>query len=149
MQGSSWEVFKDINNQISYSRQLVCKNDAIWISNSYERRKGLNIGQGSNVLKIKDFSSGKVQVMYEEKSFNITGILPLNNILLVAYWVNNNIIAVNLKTNKITLVEGSQNKLGIPYGFFENKDTGQIIATYFGDFHTNIGGLAILKKELK
>ncbi len=146
MQGSSWQVFKDVDNIISYSRQLICKDGAVWISNSYERRKGLNTGQGSNVLKITNFSSGKVEVMYEEKNVNISGILPLNNILLVAYWVNNNIIAVNLKTNKITLVKGSQNKLGIPYGFFENKDTDQIITSYFGDFNTNLGGFAILKR---
>ena len=147
MQGLSWQVFKDVEQKISYIRQLVCKNGAIWISNSYENRPGLNPGQGSNVLRIDNFATGKVQVVYEDNNTNITGILPQKDILLVARWSNNiNIEAMNLRSGKSFVVENSQNKLGVPYGLFEEKDE-SIIAAYFGSFKANSGGLAVLKRE--
>jgi NHL repeat len=147
MQGSSWQVFKDVDHKIAYSRQLICKDGAIWVSNSYEAREGLNPGQGSNVLKISEFSTGKVQIVYEDKHTNITGILPLKNLLLVARWgYNSDIVAINLKTNEVLPVNGSHNKLGIPYGFFEDKNKNQIITAYFGSFKNNLGGFTVLKR---
>lgn len=147
MQGSSWQVFKDVDRKIAYSRQLVCKNGAIWISNSYESRKGLNPGQGANVLRIDSFSSGKVQIVYQAEDTNITGILPLDDILLVARWSNyKDIVAVDLKSGKNLPVENSHNKLGVPYGFFEDKNENRIITAYFGSFDSNFGGFAVLKR---
>ncbi len=147
MQGSSWQVFKDVDYKIAYSRQLICKDGVIWVSNSYEAREGLNPGQGSNVLKINDFSTGKVQIVYEDKNTNITGILPINNTLLVARWgYNHDIVAINLKTREVLPVKGSYNRLGIPYGFFEDKSKNQIITAYFGSFENNLGGFAVLKR---
>ena len=147
MQGSSWEVFKDVDKKIAYSRQLICKNGAVWISNSYENREGLNPGHGSNVLRIDDFSSGKVQVIYEDAYTNITGILPLDDILLVARWgYNSDIVAVNLDNRGIFTIKNSHNELGVPYGFFEDKDENRIINAYFGSFGENPGGFAVLKR---
>lgn len=147
MQGSSWQVFKDVDHKIAYSRQLICKDGAIWVSNSYETREGLNPGQGSNVLKINDFSSGKAQIVYEDKHTNITGILPLKNTLLVARWGNkNDIVTINPKTGEVLPVKDSHNRLGIPYGFFEDKNQNQIITAYFGSFKNNLGGFVVLKR---
>ena len=147
MQGSSWQVFKDVDRKIAYSRQLVYKNGAIWISNSYESREGLNPGQGANVLRIDNFSTGKVQIVYEAEDTNITGILPLDDILLVARWSNyNDIVAVDLKSWESLPIENSHNKIGVPYGLFEDKNENRIIAAYFGSFKTNSGGFAVLKR---
>lgn len=147
MEGLSWQVFKDLDRKIAYIRQLVCKNGAVWISNSYHSRPGLNPGKGSNVLRIDDFVTGKVQVVYESKHTKITGILPLDDILLVARWINfRDIEAINLRSQESVSVENSQNKLGVPYGFFEDKDENLLIAAYFGSFKANYGGLAVLKR---
>ncbi len=147
MQGSSWQVFKDVDQKIAYSRQLVCKNGAVWISNSYENREGLNPGQGSNVLRIDNFTSGKVEIIYEDQNTNITGILPLDDILLVARWgYNSDIVSIDLESGKIFTVQNSHNELGIPYGFFEDKYENRIINAYFGSFEANPGGFAILKR---
>jgi len=147
MQGSSWQVFRDIDRKVAYSRQLVCKDGAVWISNSYENRDGMNPGKGGNVLRIDNFSSGKVQIVYEEENANITGILPLDDTLLVARWGNkNDIVAVDYVNGKEYIVKNSHNELGVPYGFFEDKDSKQIINAYFGSFEANLGGLAIMKR---
>jgi hypothetical protein len=147
MEGSSWQIFKDVDKKIAYTRQLICKDGEVWLSNSYENREGLNSGQGGNVLKISNFSTGKVQIVYEDNQTNITGIFPLDNTLLVARWSNNNdIVAVDLKTGEVLPVKGSNNKLGTPYGFFEDKNENELIVSYFGSFETNLGGFAILKR---
>lgn len=147
MDGTGWQVFEDIDKKISYSRQLVCKNGAVWISNSYEAREGLNSGQGSNVLRIDDFESGKANIVYETIHTNITGILPLDRTLLVAEWGNKqSIISVNMSTGELSDISGSKNALGIPYGLYENKNE-QVIAAYFGSFQDNQGGLAVLEND--
>ena len=147
MQGASWQVFKDVDKKIAYSRQLVCKNGVVWISNSYENREGLNPGTGSNVLRIDDFSSGKVKVVYADKNTNITGILPLDNILLVSRWGQyNDVVAIDIESQKSFIVKNSHNGLGIPYGFFEDIYENQIINAYFGSFGANLGGITVLER---
>jgi len=147
MQGASWQVFKDVDRKVAYSRQLVCKNGTVWISNSYENREGLNPGEGSNILRIDDFSSGKVQVVYADKYTNITGILPLDNILLMSRWGSySDVVAINIESGEDFVVKNSHNDLGVPYGFFEDIDNNQIINAYFGSFDTNYGGFTILAR---
>lgn len=147
MDGASWQVFEDIDNLIAYSRQLVCKNGAVWVSNSYEAREGLNSGQGSNVLRIDDFESGKAKIVYETIHNNINGILPLDLTLLVAQWGNKqSILSVNMSTGEVSDINGSKNVLGIPYGLYEN-DNQQIIAAYFGSFQDSQGGFVVLEND--
>ncbi len=146
MHGSAWQVFKDIDRKIAYVRQVVCNNGSVWIANTYERIAGLNPGQGGNVLRIDDFNTGKAAVVYEDKKAHITGILPLDGRLLVGRWSRQkNVVAVDLKSGKVFSIEKSNNRLGIPYGFFEDRESHRILNAYFGSLKSNAGGLTILK----
>jgi hypothetical protein len=53
---------------------------------------------------------------------------------------------VDLETGASEMVPGSKNRLGVPYGMFEDPQTGQAIVTYFGDLEEqgNPGGLLTL-----
>jgi hypothetical protein len=145
MHGGQWQVFKDHEKKVAYSRQLVFKNGALWISNSYENRPGLNHGKGSNVLRIDDFGSGLVTEMYRNSRDNITGICPMEGILIVAVWGHKRrLIAKDLATGKEKTIADSRNEFGTPYGIYVNPLDGNIITTYFGDFRQNIGGFLIL-----
>ncbi len=144
MDGSGWEIFGDIDRRVAYSRQLVWHDGALWVSNSYEQRPGLNPGKGANVLRISDFSSGKSEIVWQDErnNVNITGILPLDDQLFVSVWGDFQwIIRVDLKTGTFTEVEGSNNSLGIPYGLYRDQLSGSIIAAYFGNYADNKGGL--------
>jgi hypothetical protein len=146
MDGNGWEVFADLDRRVAYARQMVWYKGALWVSNSYEDRPGLNTGTGANVLRIGDFSSGKSEILFERKDTNITGILPLDNGLFVGLWGDvDSIVRVDLNTGKITEVKGSHNSLGIPYGIFQDPSSGSIISAYFGDFEANNGGLFKIK----
>ena len=121
MDGNGWEVFGDIDRRVAYSRQLAWHDGALWVSNSYEQRPGLNPGMGANVLRISAFSSGKSEIVWQDErdNVNITGILPLGNQLFISVWGEfQSIIRVDLSTPKSTDVNGSNNSLGIPYGLF-------------------------------
>jgi hypothetical protein len=146
MYGTGWEVFGDLDRRIAYARQMVWYKGALWVSNSYEKRTGLNEGAGANVLRISDFSSGKAEIVFEKKDTNITGILPLDNWLYICLWGDyESMIQVDLNTGKITDVKGSHNSLGTPYGIFQDPSSGSIITSYFGSFEANDGGLFKIK----
>ena len=144
MQGKDWQVFSDSDRKISYTRELVCNHDGIWISNSYEKRKGLNPGKGSNVLKITDFESGKVEIVWSVSNTNITGALPVNQTeLLVGIWGNRQrLILADL--SKKTSSTFSASSLGIPYGTFKDQDNSLILVAHLGQLSKNqtnqIGG---------
>lgn len=88
-----------------------------------------------------------MEIIYEDENTNITGILPLDDILLVARWgYNSDIVAINLEDGEVYTVNNSHNELGVPYGFFEDKDKNRIINAYFGSFEANPGGFAVLKR---
>lgn len=144
MDGSGWEIFGDIDRRVAYSRQLAWHDGALWVSNSYEQRPGLNPGKGANVLRITDFSSGKSEIVWQDKrdNVNITGILPLDDQLFVSVWGEFQlIIRLDLNTQKRTDVKGSNNALGIPYGLFYDPVSSAVIAAYFGNYGDNKGGL--------
>ncbi len=143
MSGTDFEVFSDNDKLVSYSRQLVCEGDSLWVSNSYENREGLNKGNGANVLRIDDFSSGKAEVVFALEGVTFSGIAPLGKRLMVAVWAGKkSVIDVDLASGRYEPVEQSSNELGVPYGLFTEK--GRIFVTYFGDFEKNNGGIAIL-----
>ena len=73
MYGTGWEVFGDLDRRIAYARQMVWYKGALWVSNSYEKRTGLNEGTGANVLRISDFSSGKAEIVFEKKGYQHNG----------------------------------------------------------------------------
>jgi hypothetical protein len=77
MEGRGFEEFSDIEKKIGYIRQMVCAEDGIWIANSYEKRKGINPGRGGNILRIRDFASGRVEDFAGNPASNITAVLPL------------------------------------------------------------------------
>lgn len=146
MEGGNFQEFADHDRLIAYTRQLVCKGGTVWVSNSYEPRKGLNRGVGANVLRIEDFASGRAEVIYSNPSTNITGILPLETSLLVAEWTTlQQIVDVDLLNGENRTIPGSRCALGAPYGLFEEED-GSFLAAYFGDFEMNRGGLALYRR---
>ncbi|MEA3456646.1 MAG: hypothetical protein U9R26_09070 [Campylobacterota bacterium] len=66
---------------------------------------------------------------------------------MVAHWdYHNDIAAINLDNKEFFTIENSHNELGVPYGFFEDRDENQIINAYFGSFDTNPGGFTVLKR---
>ena len=98
-------------------------------------------------MRIDNYASGKVQAVYESERTKITGILPIDDILLVARWSKfRDIKAINLKNRETVSIENSHNRLGVPYGFFADEHENVLIVAYFGSFKKNNGGLAVLKR---
>lgn len=134
-------VFSDINNKISYSRQLVCKDGEVWISNSYEDRPSLNKGLGSNVLRIKNWDSGLADVVFEHPSSNISGIAVIDKTLVIGLWSNEQaVIAKNLYTSKTYYVARKNDGLGIPYGMLYEPESRRLIVSYLGTLDKNSTG---------
>jgi hypothetical protein len=153
MDGGGWQVFKDVDKVVAYARQMVWKDGALWVSNSYEQREGLNAGAGANVLKIEDFESGKAEIIYARQDTNFTGILPEpeHDRLLVGLWGGyQQVYEVDLKSGQGRPLRGTKRPgMGVPYGIFHDPVTGKRIVTYFGALtdKTDPGGLLILGEE--
>jgi len=153
MAGRDWQVFADLDRRISYGRQLVCENGNVWISNSYERRSGLNPGDGANILQIADFSSGRARVMVSVSEGNITGILPLASGRMwfgLWGWDRYRMLAVaDTARGTYELVPGSRSDLGVPYGIARDPATGRVLVTYLGSLKhggsANYGGIAVFR----
>ena len=142
------EIFADHKKLVSYGRQLLCEEDGLWLSNSYEDRDGLNPGKGSNVLHISDFASGKANVIVEFPDVNMTGLVRLNkNWIVVGLWSAHNQLAL-VSTDGSAIVKPIQpitNLPGPPYGLFFDEDRSELLATYIGSIHDRAhpGGLAV------
>jgi len=149
MEGKDWQVFADLDKRVSYSRELVCKDGAVWVSNSYERREGLNPGKGSNVLKISDFDAGRVEEVAAYPHSNMTGVLPLSNQrLLVGLWAGKKLLGLASAGSPAVLpLKGTRSVMGVPYGTFEDSGTGAYLVAYFGSLknegRNNPGGIAV------
>jgi hypothetical protein len=147
MEGTGWEVFSDVSKQVAYARQLVWKDNALWVSNTYEKLSGLNPGKGANVLRIDDFRSGRCDIVYRDSQTHFTGILPLGNTLLVGLWGDDRqVVEVDLVAQNAIPLPQTNCDLGVPYGFYEDQRTGSIIVCYFGDLEENPGGLMLMRK---
>jgi len=149
MNGSDWQVFADVDNKISYIRQLQCGKGTVLAANSYENKPGLNTGKGGNVLKITDFDSGKAEVVFSVADANLTGVAPLDDRqMVVGLWANRRQLAVlDLDTQKLRTLERSL--LGVPYGIYKDPGTHQLWVTHLGELphgnkpSDNIGGIAL------
>ncbi len=141
------EVFADHDKLIAYGRQLLCEKDSVWLSNSYEKREGLNIGNGANVLKISDFDSGKAEIITEFPNTNITGIyLHQQRYLITAQWHTNSISIFDTKQKEhYGYIELPQPYAGVPYSIFFSEQTKRIYITFIGDIYNkqNKGGIAV------
>lgn len=149
MAGTGWQVFADVDARVSYIRELVCRGGAVWASNSYENRPGLNPGQGSNVLKISDFDSGKAEIVFAVNDTNMTGILPLEeSSMVVALWgAHRRIALAGIQAPGMTTFP--RPPLGIPYGIYQDPESGDILVSHMGDLSdeesSNKGGIAVYR----
>jgi len=131
-----YEEFSDVDSLIAYGRQIQCTKDAIWVSNSYEKREGLNPGNGANVLKISDFNSGKAEVIAEFPNTNITGIYLHNDrFLFTAQWHGNKISVYDTLKKQyleqtIKLPKGNP---GVAYGIYYSNNTNKLYIAFIGD----------------
>ena len=147
------EVFADHKKLVSYGRQLLCDEDGLWLSNSYEDREGLNPGRGSNVLHINDFTSGEATVVADFPEVNMTGLVRLNRQwLVVALWGAHNQLAL-VSTNpssSVVLIDPIAALPGPPYGLFFDRERSELLATYIGSIHDRAhpGGLVVYPVQL-
>ncbi len=129
------EVFADHQKRIAYGRQLLCRDDGLWLSNSYEGAFDLNPGQGGVVLKISDFSSGNSEVIFADPSTNFTGIAIINDrILLVGRWSGKFDIA-QLDMTNFTLLEPLMtydDALDAPYGMYNDEENRKLYISFLG-----------------
>lgn len=149
MAGTGWQVFEDVAKRISYIRELVCRDGAVWASNSYENRPGLNPGEGSNVLKITDFASGEVDVVASFPDVNATSLLLMDeDTLVLGLW--------GLRQRLVRMDAQGQSRqifprlwLGTPYGTWHDPETRRVLVTYIGrlsgDEQQRIGGIAVYR----
>ena len=141
------EVFADHEELVSYGRQLLCEEDGLWLSNSYEDRDGLNPGNGSNVLHISNFSSGKASVVAHFPEVNMTGLVRLNkNWIVVGLWsAHNQLALVSTDGGVVKPIQPINDLPGPPYGLFFDEDRSELLATYIGSIHDRAhpGGLAV------
>ena len=147
MDGGGWQVFADVDKRVSYIRELYCKGGAVWASNSYERRPGLNPGRGGNLLKITDFASGKAQVVFAINDSNVTSALPLDDgHALVGLWGARRRLAL-VDTRDQSLNVFPYLGMGTPYGSYLDEDKHEVVVTYIGklskDEHRDVGGIAV------
>tara|TARA_Y100001934_G_scaffold279020_1_gene381716 strand:+ start:1837 stop:2769 length:933 start_codon:yes stop_codon:yes gene_type:complete len=142
------EIFADHRKLVSYGRQLICDEDGLWLSNSYEEREGLNPGRGSNVLHINDFTSGEATVVADFPEVNMTGLARLNRQwLVVGLWgTHNQLVLVPTNRGSSTVpIDPIAALPGPPYGLFFDRERSELLATYIGAIHdrTHPGGLAV------
>lgn len=131
MEGLDWQVFVDNERKISYVREMVCENGAVWLANSYEKRAGLNPGKSSNVLKITDFDSGNVEEIWANETTSITGLMIFGKTILAGFWGSRSVDQFNL-TNGTTRNVSGVHDLGVPYGMFHFPAKDIYLATFFG-----------------
>ena len=147
------EVFADHKKLVSYGRQLLCDEDGLWLSNSYEDREGLNPGEGSNVLHINDFTSGEATVIASFPEVNMTGLARLNRQwLVVGLWgAHNQLVLVSSDGSSAVIpIDPIAALPGPPYGLFFDPEHSELLATYIGSIHDRAhpGGLAVYPVRL-
>ncbi len=143
MQGKDWQVFADHDKKIGYIRELVCREGAVWASNSYEQREGINPGVGANIIKITDFASGRIQEILPTPQSNTTGMMVVDQKILFGFFALTTIMGgIEGKPTLQEIAPPNYQGLGVPYGMFSWPDEGLYLATFFGQFEdkNNLGG---------
>lgn len=129
------EVFADVDKKIAYGRQLLCRRDGLWLSNSYEGAFKLNPGLGSNILRISDFKSGKVEVIASFTDTNTTGIAVLDDrLLLIGRWSGKyDLVAIDLVNRQlIGTLFVSNKELDAPYGITVDEQKRRFYVAFLG-----------------
>lgn len=134
MTGRDFEEFADLEKKIGYVRQVVCADDGVWIANSYEHRAGINPGRGDNILRIRDFASGRVEVIVANAASNNTGVAPLPGGVAWAEWSGGARIRLADRTGRIRGGVDPIPDLGVPYGFYHDPRHHLVLVAYFGSF---------------
>ena len=143
---SQIEVFKDTAKTIAFGRQLLCTDEGIWVSNSYENKPGLNPGTGSNILLIRDFQSGLTEIITQFPDTNTTGIaIAQSHYLIIGQMDANQIRVYDLHSN--TLLEQKlelPKKAGPPYGIYYSDNSNKLWVSLIGDINQKqfAGGIA-------
>lgn len=150
MDGRDWQVFADVDKKIAYIRELDCRNGAVWVSNSYEKRPGLNPGRGANVLKITDFDTGRADVVFETPDVNITATLSLDsNRVAVGLWGKRNHLAVAHAGGRSVTMHRRVG-LGTPYGAYHDHEAGWVLVAHIGSLAApnkrDLGGIAVYRR---
>ena len=146
--GSDWAIFPDIHKRISYGLQLLCRADGVWLANSYERREGLNPGDGANILRLDDFLSGEVTEVTTYPKHNITGLAIINEgWIVVGLFNTRELVLRDVTTGKDLILPRPDPGYGPPYGMRYEPDSGRLLVTYTGDIHhrKHTGGVAIYR----
>ncbi|MDG2075272.1 MAG: hypothetical protein P8J24_01845 [Arenicellales bacterium] len=148
LQSQRWQVFADHDRRVAYGRQLLCREDGLWLANSHENRAGLNPGIGSNVLRINDFESGRSEVMAAFGDANMTGLEVVDDRwLLVGLWGQRQTIGVVdlLSESAVTYLPSRDDITGPPYGFFFDTASRELLVAYLGDIRgrSQTGGFAV------
>ena len=141
------QIFSDTQSKISYVRQIRCDEAGVWLVNSYENRPGLNLGKGSNILLVKNFMSGEVDIKYESLTSNATGMELINGrYLIVGLWQANKIVMLDLKNrdNELLELELPKPYAGPPYGMNYSAEDKKLYVAFIGDLYKegNFGGVA-------
>jgi hypothetical protein len=145
---SVFEVFSDVDRKVAYGRQLLCDESGLWLSNSYEGRPGMNSGNGSNLLRITDFSSGKVDEIASFPGTNMTGVAELGERwLVIGLWGGYEQLVLVDKKGKAESVylENSTGLKGPPYGLDYDRSSGRLLVSHIGDIDkaSDEGGLVV------
>ncbi len=129
------QAFADNQKVIAYGRQILCRRDGLWISNSYEGAFKLNLGRGGNVLRIVDFESGDAELIYANTDTNFTGIEIVNNrYLVVGRWSGKyDVIVYDLKKKvQVQVLSTYEEAFGAPYGMFADNAERTLYVSYLG-----------------
>ena len=129
------EVFQDLDKRIAYARQILCRDDGIWLANSYEKAFKLNQGRGGNVLKISNFADGSVEEMVAYPKANVTGIEVIDDsVLLVGRWSGHyDLVAVDLSgVAADRILMSFERELDAPYGITLDEARRKVYISYLG-----------------
>lgn len=145
-----WQVFDDPQGILGYGRQLLCRPDGVWVSNSYEDREGIHPGNGGNVVRIVDFEQGQFEIVATFPATNITGIEVIDDrYLVVGLWGSSqSLVVIDLEQEERRFVyHRPEGVMGPPYGFHFDPDTNELLVTWLGDIHqrTNRGAISVYR----
>ncbi|MEM7195833.1 MAG: hypothetical protein AAF402_12835 [Pseudomonadota bacterium] len=153
MDGEGWQVFADHDRKVSYVRQLVCNNEGVWAANTYELKEGLNPGQGSNVLFIRDFESGRAEEVVTIPGDNMSGVQPFSKQVALTLWHGYPNVGIFERADQSRLIRFTDFPvdLGVPYSIYKSPESDRMIVAYFGSLEnkgkSNPGGLAEILVE--
>ncbi len=151
----SMQVLPDPQGVIGYGRQLRCRDGELWLANSYEKRERINPGTGSNVIRVRSFERGEIDIVFEfpHDGYNVTGLEIIDSRWIVlGFWVGvNRAVLVDTHTGEYQRLEHPGPEYGPPYGIWLDREENRLYVSYLGDIHnrTHKGGIAIYKLTWK